>query len=174
MCVCVCVHVSPDLTLWCHGLSCQAPLSMELSRQEYWSVLPFLPPGNLNPGIKPTSPALADAFFTTEPLGKPLILGYLLHKSAFFTCKMSMIIPSTSQKYWVSKSRRQGSRDPRVSTQISTILTLHLDLGPWEHSSSVKWDQHFLPNWAVLVLNKIRYIPCLTQSDMIIWIMNII
>ena len=38
--------------------ACQAPLSMEFSRQEYWSGLPFPPPGDLpNPGIKPVSPA---------------------------------------------------------------------------------------------------------------------
>ena len=53
----------------------QAPLSMGLSRQEYWSVLPFLSPGDLpNPGIEsesPVSPALAARFFTTEPPGKP-------------------------------------------------------------------------------------------------------
>ena len=37
----------------------QAPLSMEFSRQEYWSGLPFLSPGDLSdPGIKPESPAL--------------------------------------------------------------------------------------------------------------------
>ena len=37
----------------------QVPLSMEFSRQEYWSVLPFPPPGDLpNPGIEPRSPAL--------------------------------------------------------------------------------------------------------------------
>ncbi|KAM9681228.1 cilia- and flagella-associated protein 100 isoform 3-T4 [Dama dama] len=40
----------------------QAPLSMGFSRQEYWSRLPFPPPGDLpDPGIKPaslTSPAL--------------------------------------------------------------------------------------------------------------------
>ena len=37
----------------------QAPLSLGFSRQEYWSGLPFCPPGDLlNPGIKPTSPAL--------------------------------------------------------------------------------------------------------------------
>ena len=45
---------------------------MEFSRQEYWSGLPFPPPGDLpNPGIwkKPaslTSPALAGGFFTTS------------------------------------------------------------------------------------------------------------
>ena len=46
----------------------QAPLSMEFSRQEYWSGLPFPFPGNLpNPGIKSTSfvpPVLAGRFFT--------------------------------------------------------------------------------------------------------------
>ena len=37
----------------------QAPLSMGLSRQEYWSGLPFPSPGDLpHPGIKPGSPAL--------------------------------------------------------------------------------------------------------------------
>ena len=37
----------------------QAPLSMELSRQEYWSRVPFPSPGDLpNPGIEPASPAL--------------------------------------------------------------------------------------------------------------------
>ena len=36
-----------------------APLPMGFPRQEYWSGLPFLSPGNLpNPGIKPLSPAL--------------------------------------------------------------------------------------------------------------------
>ena len=57
------------------SVACQAPLSMEISRQEYWSGLPFLPPEDLpDPGIKPTSPmppALAGGFFTTEPPGKP-------------------------------------------------------------------------------------------------------
>ena len=53
----------------------QAPLSMEFSKQEYWSELPFATPGDLtNPGIQPTSPvspALAGGFSTTEPPGKP-------------------------------------------------------------------------------------------------------
>ena len=53
----------------------QAPLSMGLSQQQYWSGLLFSPPGDLpDPGIKPTSPmssALADGFFYPEPSGKP-------------------------------------------------------------------------------------------------------
>ena len=54
--------------LW--TIACQAPLSMGFSRQEYWSGLPFAPPGDLpDPGSKPiclASPALADTFFTTN------------------------------------------------------------------------------------------------------------
>ena len=42
----------------------QAPLSMGFSRQEYRNGLPFPALGDLlNPGILPTSPALADGFF---------------------------------------------------------------------------------------------------------------
>ena len=52
----------------------QAPLSMEFSRQEYCSGLPVLPPGDLsNPGVEPTSPALASRSFTAEPPGKPTL-----------------------------------------------------------------------------------------------------
>ena len=54
----------------------QAPLSMQFSRQEYWSGIPFPTPGDLpNPGIKLASlgsPALAGRFFITAPPGKPL------------------------------------------------------------------------------------------------------
>ena len=48
---------------------------MGFSQQEYWSGLPFPPPGDLpNPGTKPASPVLAGRSFTTEPPGKPPIL----------------------------------------------------------------------------------------------------
>ena len=68
----------------------QAPLSMGFSRQEYWSGLPFSPPGDLpDPVIKPTSPppgdlpdsgikassvcfpALSGGFFTPTAPGEP-------------------------------------------------------------------------------------------------------
>ena len=43
---------------------------MGLSQQEYWSGLPYAPPGDLpGPGIESVSPALAGGFFTLEPLG---------------------------------------------------------------------------------------------------------
>ena len=52
----------------------QAPLSMEFSRQEYWSGLPFLSSGDLpDPGIKPGSPALQRDSLLSEPPGKPIL-----------------------------------------------------------------------------------------------------
>ena len=50
----------------------QSPPSMEFSRQEFWSGLPFPSPEDLpDPGIEPGSPALqADAFLPSEPPGK--------------------------------------------------------------------------------------------------------
>ena len=54
----------------CDSIAYQAPQSMGLSRQEYWSGLPFLSPGDLpDPGIKPRPPALAGGVFTAEPPG---------------------------------------------------------------------------------------------------------
>ena len=42
----------------------QAPLSVEFSRQEYWSGLPFASPGDLpDPGIEPGSPAWQVDFY---------------------------------------------------------------------------------------------------------------
>ena len=50
--MCVLSRVQLFVTLWAVGH--QAPLSMEFSRQEYWSVLPFPTPGDLSdPGIEP-------------------------------------------------------------------------------------------------------------------------
>ena len=78
VCVCVCAQLLSHTWLFAipWAIACQAPLSMEFFRQEYWSGLPFLPLGELpDPGFEPTSPAspaLAGRFFTTESPGKPL------------------------------------------------------------------------------------------------------
>ena len=67
------------LSLWTPwSVACQAPLSMEFSRQEYWTGLPFSPPGDLpDPAMATASsvtPALAGRFFTTAPPGKPHLI----------------------------------------------------------------------------------------------------
>ena len=56
------------------AVACQAPLSVGLSRREYWSGLPLPPPGDLpHPGTELVTPVLAGRYFTTEPPGKPFL-----------------------------------------------------------------------------------------------------
>ena len=63
-------HVWLFVTPW--TVAHQVPPSMEFSRQEYWSRLPFPSPGDLpNPGIKPRSPALQADAIPSEPPGNP-------------------------------------------------------------------------------------------------------
>ena len=53
-------------------VACQAPLSTEFSRQEYWSGLSCPPPGDLpNPDIQPGSAALQADSLLFQPSGKP-------------------------------------------------------------------------------------------------------
>ena len=72
---CVCAHLLSCVWFLATPGAHQAPLSVEFSRQEYWSGLPCSSPGPLpKPGLEPTSlasPALAWGVFTTEPPGKP-------------------------------------------------------------------------------------------------------
>ena len=92
----LCSHTQPFLELLvtqsrptlCSPMDCslhQAPLSMGFPRQECWSELPFPSPGDLpDPGIEPTSPALAGRFFycsaTREALG--ISRTYLISKQS--------------------------------------------------------------------------------------------
>ena len=76
ICVCVSHSVMSD---WLFATlcteACQAPLSMEFSRQEHWSDLPFPSSGNLSkPGIEPRSPALQAHALPAEPPGKPYLI----------------------------------------------------------------------------------------------------
>ena len=66
--------------------ACQPPLTMGFPRQEYWSGLPFPPPGHLpNLGTEPAFPALAGGFFTTEQSGKSkTLIGVNFYMQASF------------------------------------------------------------------------------------------
>ena len=74
VCVCVCLCVCELSHAWLFAIpwtvAHQTPLSMEFSRQEYWSGLPCSPPGDLpDSGIELLSlksPALAGGFLTTS------------------------------------------------------------------------------------------------------------
>ena len=81
-CACVLSHSSRVrlfATLW--TVARQGPLSMGFSRQEYWSKLPYFPPGDL-PDLRmepasPASPALEGRFFTAQAPVKPS--GSMIH-----------------------------------------------------------------------------------------------
>ena len=89
----VCVHVRSRFicirlfaALW--SVARQAPLSMGiLSRQEYWSGLPCLPPGDLpSPGIKPASLCLLLWQMDSLPLlppGKPFLYLFMINISLY-------------------------------------------------------------------------------------------
>ena len=70
------------------------PLPMEFSRQEYWSRMPFPPPGDLpDPGIKPASLASAGGLFTTRATWE----GLLIHISLYieYLCLNILPVPQT-------------------------------------------------------------------------------
>ena len=63
--------MSDSVTSW--TVARQDPLSMEFSRQEYWSGWPCPPPGDLlDSGIRPVSPALQTEFLPLSDWGSPL------------------------------------------------------------------------------------------------------
>ena len=69
---CVCVCVCPTLCNPMDYSPHQTPLSMEFSRQEYWSGLPFPSPGDLpDPGMETRSLSLQADSLPSEPPGKP-------------------------------------------------------------------------------------------------------
>ena len=75
--VCACSIVFNSAIPW--TVTPPVPLSMGFSRQEFWSGLPYPPPGDLpNPGTEPPSlpyPALAGATSTTCGV-KPAFLSF--------------------------------------------------------------------------------------------------
>ena len=81
--VCVCVSAQSFSPVWFFvtpwAVAYQVPISMEFSEQEYWSGLPFPPPGDLlDPKIEDASsmsPSLASRLFTTKPPGDTIIQG---------------------------------------------------------------------------------------------------
>src|SRR5574341_1139765 len=94
LCCAVLSHVQLFATPW--TVAHQAPLSKGFSRQEYWSGLLCLPPGDLpNPGIKPRSPTLqADSLLSEPPrklidkVNKPAAYKYNKSSWSYDTTKM--------------------------------------------------------------------------------------
>ena len=112
----------------------QAPLSMEFSRQEYWSGLPFPPPGDLpDPGTEPTSltsPTFEGRFFTTSAPREALKYGWQGTKTpqsptatseAFETQAGTRTCPlhTPTPEGWASHPSHPSSSSPRHSTTLT-------------------------------------------------------
>ena len=116
---CSVAQLDPTLwTLW--TIARQAPLSMDSSRQECQSGLPFTSPGDLpNPEIKPASlasPALAGGVFTTAPPGE--------------------------QAFMVKFLKKKKKRKTIYSHTVSQLFPLSLHLSPLKSSllPSTPWE----------------------------------
>ena len=83
----------------------QALPSMEVSRHECWSGLPFPSPGDLpDPGIKPGSPALQADALPSKPPGKPQMNLSMKQKPA----------PRQRTDLWLPRERGMGKVGLRV------------------------------------------------------------
>ena len=130
VCVCACAvfsHVWLFATPW--TVAHQVLLSMKFSRQEYWSGLPFPPPGDLpNSGIEPVSPALAGGvFFKKKKKKNCFIFGWavssLLHR-LFSSCSKWVLHSSCD----VQASHCWGfscCRTQALGTRATSVVVTH-------------------------------------------------
>ena len=118
----------------------QAPLSMGFPRQEYWSGLPFPPPGGLpeNPGTEPASlvsPALAGGFFNTSTTWEALEL-------------VTIISPNM----WIQKNEAgegkcvQGHTSSEEQSRFTLRGFVYRVHSPWMlHTKNFSYISLFLP-----------------------------
>ena len=131
MCVCVWVsvfsHVQLFETPW--TVTCQAPLSMEISRQEYWSGLTFPTPGDLvDHGLNPQLLHCQVDSLPLVPPGKPPQKKVLVTQSCPTLCDSMDGSPPGSSVHeisqvrileWVVISFSRGPSQTRDQTQVS-------------------------------------------------------
>ena len=93
-----------------------APLSMELSRQESWRGLECPPPGDLpDPGIKPTSPALAGKFFTTSTTWEASEEPQMARDTFSFSPNGAMsVAPSRNHDLQIHQPKISGIESPKT------------------------------------------------------------
>ena len=147
----VCCSVAKSCVTLCDPMdyNYQAPLSMGFSGQEYWSGLPFPPPGDLpHPGIKPTSPALRGRFFTTEPPGKynlcvysPRLIKNVGTSTLNYTFSQNVVLWTSLLSFWFSSE---------ISFSILPIAPSH----PPSHVSEVLKHWVLVPNPAPILFPK--------------------
>ena len=142
VCVPVCVFSGSVMSnslrpqgLWPAKLLCPG----DFYRQEYWSGLPFPPPGDLpDPWTEPMSlacPALASRFFTTGSPGNPLF-GCLL------SCDVGVLVPWPEIKPGHPASGAQ-SLSPWTTSEVP--MPPDLDHDVYSHFRHTGWGLHYSP-----------------------------
>ena len=125
-------HVGPYVTLW--TVAHQAPLSMEFSRQEYQSGLPFPPLGELpDPEIEPASPSSCTWQVDSLPLS------YL----------KSPLIPFWDGKDWGGEERERKQLVPQSHVHtvsslmgVSSLISHPACSSPWVKETYHPKDGH--------------------------------
>ena len=110
----------PTLVTPC-SVTCQAPLSMGLSRQE-WVAISFSSRSS-QPRIKPRSPALQADSLLTEPPGKPIYF-YIYICTFGFTCWLEKWLAPCS-----CACTLHSPRPPLTPQLAAAVKALHLSCG---------------------------------------------
>ena len=127
-------------------VACQAPLSMEISRQEFWSGLPFHSPGDFpNRRIEPMSPALRGRFFTSWDTREAWV--YLtstqfyiqIHLASQGCCKwqrIRLLMQNTQEtRIWSLDWKEPLKKEMAIHSSIS-CLENSMDRGAWQSMGS--------------------------------------
>ena len=142
----MCVHVQSlsrvPLFVIPWTIAHQAPLSMEFSRQEFWSGLLLPSPGDLpNPGIKPRSLTLQEDSLPTEPPGKPNYGGGNEDMETSFkrshACTVVLGAPHPAADHHQPKPPSETPGHSRASLGQSFVGSLLLSPGFWCAQGSI-------------------------------------
>ena len=112
--LCAFSHVQFFVILW--TIDCQDPLSMEFSRQEYWSGLPFPPAGDLSdPGIELASPALQAVSLLLSHQGSPITLNMhpkYAHYHSRYICLIHLFVFLSLEPHRTNLTPSGGRQSP--------------------------------------------------------------
>ena len=138
MCVNVLSHFSCVRLCETLGIvTCQDPLSMEFSRQEYWSRLPCPPPGDLPyPGIKShllRLSALAGRFFAISATWEAQVESVGHFKKSDFPGECSLVDQQWANDMYLKKAFWTPSPERFQTTPSSFLITTSKESTPKEN-----------------------------------------
>ena len=125
------------VTLW--TVTCQDPLSMGFSRQEYGSELPCLPPGDIpDPGIKPATPTLQADSWPLKAMGETLIQAYLISR-CFEGAVLLFCFVFTNWRFSASLLTPFFSKAIAHFVSPGHVLVIHIIFQMFSFSLSLLW-----------------------------------